>query len=49
MEMRGQRGQVIGVIVHVVTTAGVRGAAVPASVVGNCSEAMVQEEQHLSI
>ena len=30
--MGGQRGQVVGVVVHVVTIAGLRGAAVPATV-----------------
>jgi hypothetical protein len=49
IEMCGQRGQVIGVMVHVVTIAGLRGAAVPTPVVGNDPVAMVQEEQHLAV
>ena len=49
IEMGGQGGQVIGVMVHVVTAAGLRGAAVPTAVVGNHPVAMVQEEQHLGV
>jgi hypothetical protein len=42
--MCGQSCQVIGVVVHVVTTAGLRGAAVPSPVMGDDSAAMAQEK-----
>ena len=45
--MRGDRGQVVGVVIHVVTVAGLRGAAVPAPVMGDDAVAVLQEEQHL--
>ena len=49
VEMGGQSGQVIGVVVHVVTVARLRRAAMPASVMGNHAVAMAQEEQHLGV
>ena len=49
IEMFGQRGQVIGVVVHVVTIAGLRRAAVPTPVVGDHPVAVAQEEQHLGV
>ena len=49
IEMGGQRGQVVGVVVHVVTVAGLRGAPVPAPVMGDDAVAVLQEEQHLGV
>jgi hypothetical protein len=49
VEMGGHRGQVVGVVVHVVTAAGPRGAAVPAPVMGDDAVAVLQEEQHLGV
>src|SRR5271167_4948551 len=42
-------GQIVGVVVHVVTDAGLCGASVATSIVGDHSEAMLQEEQHLGV
>ena len=41
IEMGSQRSQVVGVVVHVVTVAGLRGASVPAPVVGDDAVAML--------
>ena len=49
IEMGRQRRQVVGVVVHVVTVAGLRGAAVPAPVMGDDAVAVLQEEQHLGV
>ena len=49
IEMRGQRGQVVGVVVHVVTVAGLGGASVAAPVMGDDAVAVLQEEQHLGV
>src|ERR1035438_2502618 len=47
--MGSQRSQVVGVVVHVVTVAGLSGASVPAPVVGDDAVAVAQEEQHLVV
>ena len=44
-----QVGKVVGVVVHVVALADLRGAAVPAPVMGDHPVAVVQEEQHLGV
>ena len=49
IEMRGQRGQVVGVVVHVVAVAGLRRAAVAAPVVGDDAVAAAEEVQHLVV
>ena len=49
VEMGGQRSQVVGVVVHVVTVAGLRGASVPAPVMGDDAVAVLEEEQHLGV
>ena len=49
IEMSSQRSQVVGVVVHVVTVAGLGGASVPAPVMGDDAVAVVQEEQHLGV
>jgi len=41
IEMGGQRSQVIGVVVHVVTVAGLRGASVPTPVMGDDAVALL--------
>src|ERR1700759_4473476 len=43
------RSQVVGVVVHVVTVAGLRGAPVSAPVMGDNPVAVMQEEQHLGV
>ena len=48
-ETCGQRGQVIGVVVHIVAIAGLGGAAVPTPVVGDNPVAVLEEEQQLSV
>ena len=47
--MGGQRSEVVGVVVHVVTVAGLRGASVPAPVMGDDAVAVLEEEQHLGV
>ena len=49
IEMCGHRGQVVGVVVHVVAIAGLGGAAVPTPVVGDHPVAVAEEEQHLGV
>ena len=49
IEMRGQRRQVIGVMIHVVAVADLGGAAVAAPVMGDDAIAVLQEEQHLRV
>jgi hypothetical protein len=49
VKVLGQLGQVIGVVVHVVALAGLRGAAMSTPVVGDHPVAMVQEEKHLRV
>ena len=47
--MGSQRSQVVGVVIHVVTAAGLRRAAVPAPVMGDDAVAVPQEEHHLGV
>jgi hypothetical protein len=49
VETLGDRSQVVGVVVHVVTVAGLRGAAMTPPVVGSHSIATIQEKQHLGV
>jgi hypothetical protein len=49
IEVRGQRGQVVGIMIHVVAVAGLGGASVPAAVMGDDSVAVVEEEHHLVV
>ena len=49
VEMRGQRREVVGVVVHVVAVAGLGRAAVAAPVMGDDAIAVAEEEQHLRV
>ena len=49
IEMGGHRGQVVGIVVHVVAVAGLGGPSVPAPVMGDDPVAVLQEEQHLGV
>ena len=49
VEVRGQGGQVVGVVVHVVAVAGLGGAAVAAAVVRDDAVTVLQEEHHLGV
>ena len=49
VEMRCQRSQVVGIMVHVVAIAGLRRAAVSTPVVRDHPVAVLQEEQHLGV
>jgi len=49
VEMRDQRGEVVGVMIHVVAACHLARAAVPAAVVGDDAVAPVQEIHHLDI
>jgi hypothetical protein len=49
VEVLGDRGQVVGVVVHVVAVAGLGGASVPAPVMGDDAVAAQQEEQQLGV
>src|SRR4030095_4480387 len=49
VEMRGQRGQVVGVVIHVVAVIGLGGAPMTAPVVGDDAIAVLDEEQHLHV
>jgi hypothetical protein len=48
-ELGSQRSQIVSVVVHVVTVAGLRRASVPPTVMGDDAVAVLQEEQHLGI
>jgi hypothetical protein len=41
IEMGSQRSQVVGLVVHVVTVAGLRGASVPAPIMGDDAVAVL--------
>src|SRR6266478_3324719 len=47
--MRGERGEVIGVVIHIVAIAGLARASVASTVVRDYSIVMTQKEQHLCI
>ena len=49
IEMRGQRGQIVSVVIHVVAVGHLGGAAVPAAIVGDDSIALAEEKQHLRV
>src|ERR1700730_5680646 len=49
VEMRGQRRQVIGVVIHVVTVAHLSGAAMASAVMRYDAIAVLEEEQHLRV
>ena len=49
VEELDQGGKVVGVMVHVVAFADLRGTAVPAPVMGDHPVAVVQEEKHLGV
>ena len=49
VEVLDQVGKVVGVVVHVVALADLRGAAVPAPVMGDHPVAVMQEEEHLGV
>src|SRR5258707_15719097 len=49
IEMRGQSRQVVGVMIHVMATTGLGGAAMAAPVVGYDAIAVLEEEQHLRV
>src|SRR5436190_21426673 len=49
VEMCGQRRQVVGVMIHVMTATGLAGTAMAAPVVGYDAIAVLEEEQHLRV
>src|ERR1700677_4668558 len=49
IEMRGQCGQVIGIVIHVVTVAHLRGTTMAAAVMRDDAIAVIEEEQHLRV
>ncbi len=49
IEMRGQGREVVGIMIHVMAIAGLAGAAVAATVMGDDAKTVVQEEQHLRV
>jgi hypothetical protein len=49
IEMPGQRGKVVGIVVHVVAVTGLGGSPMTAPVVGDDAIAMLEKEQHLRI
>src|ERR1700747_2287185 len=49
VEMRRHRGEVIGIVIHVVAVADLAGPAVAAAVMSNDAIALIEEEQHLRI
>src|SRR6202011_4166336 len=49
VEMRGQRRQVIGIVIHVVTVAHLSGPAMASAVMRYDAIAVLEEEQHLRV
>ena len=49
VEMRCQRREIVGVVIHVMPNAALARAAMASAVMGDDAEAVVQEEQHLRI
>src|SRR6266852_571482 len=49
IDMRGKRGKIVSIMIHVVTVARLRGPAVAAAVMGYDAIAVTQEEQHLRV
>ena len=49
VEMRGQRRQVIGIVIHVVTLAHLRGPAMTAAVMRDDAIAVLEEKHHLGV
>src|SRR3982074_138429 len=49
VEMRGQRRQVIGTVIHVVTVAHLSGPAMASAVMRYYAIAVLEEEQHLRV
>src|SRR5438309_8994893 len=49
VEMRGQRRQVIGIVIHVVTLANLSGPATASAVMRYDAIAVLEEEQHLRV
>ena len=48
-EMRGKRRKVVGIMIHVVTVARLRGPAVATPVISDDAIAAMQEEHHLRV
>ena len=49
IEMRGQRRQVIGIVIHVMAVARLGGPAMAAAVMGNDPKTVIGEEDHLGV
>src|SRR5512133_2026556 len=49
IEMRRQRGKIVGIVVHVVAVAGLGGSSMAAPVMGDDAIAVLEEEQHLGV
>src|SRR5215469_1691854 len=49
IEMSNNSGQVIGIVIHIMTVGGLSGTSVPATVMGNHTIAAIEEEQHLRV
>src|SRR6266478_8515380 len=47
--MRGECGEVIGVVIHIVSVAGLARSSVTSPVMGDDAIAVTQEEHHLSV
>ncbi len=48
-EMGGHRGEIVGVMIHVMAAAGLGRPAMAAPVVGDDAIAMAEKEQHLRV
>jgi len=47
--MRGEFGEVIGIVIHIVSVAGLARSSVTSTIMGNDAIAMIQEEHHLGV
>src|SRR5581483_9477478 len=49
IEMRGQRGEIVGIVIHVVTGCDLARTTMPTPIMGDDPEAAIEEEQHLAV
>jgi len=49
VQMRRHRGEIVGIVIHVVAVADLRGTAVAAAVMGDDPITVIEEEQHLCV
>ena len=49
IQMRRQRRQIVGIVIHIVSVVDLGGAAMATSIMGDDAVPMIEEEQHLRV